>query len=60
MREWMEVLRRPVELRRADDQEARTSASRTSHEGEVKLVKITEQDDIEAHLTTFEREMHTK
>ncbi|KAL5469182.1 hypothetical protein EMCRGX_G030400 [Ephydatia muelleri] len=32
MREWMEVLRRPVELRRADDQEARTSASRTSHE----------------------------
>ena len=27
-------------------------------EGEAKLVKLTEQDDIESYLTTFERIMH--
>lgn len=59
MREQMEVLRRLVESRRADDQDARTSASRTTHEGEVKLVKLSEQDDIESYLTTFERVMRS-
>ena len=59
MREQMEMLRQFVgETRRAD--ETRTvshTGSRTSHEGEVKLVKLSDQDDIEAHLTTFERVM---
>eukprot|EP00731_Ephydatia_muelleri_P007213 Em0003g1461a len=53
MREQMEMLRRVVEeSRRPEEPRMRPT------EGEAKLVKLTEQDDIESYLTTFERIMH--
>ena len=52
MREQMEMLRRVVEeSRRPEEPRMRPT------EGEAKLVKLTEQDDIESYLTTFERIM---
>ena len=51
-REFVGDTRRAVETRTASH-----TGSRTPHEGEVKLVKLSDQDDIEAYLTTFERVM---
>lgn len=56
MKEQMEMLRRLMEDTRQAS-EARASTSRNPSEGEIKLVKLSEQDDIEAYLTTFERVM---
>ena len=56
MREQMEMLRKLVEDSRRTE-ETRTPAGRAGKEGEAKLVKLSEQDDIEAYLTTFERVM---
>ena len=55
MREQLEMLRTLVESRRADEE--RTPAIRTTSESDAKLVKLSEQDDIESYLTTFERIM---
>ena len=62
MREQMEMLRQFVgETRSADEtRTASHTGSRTSHEGEVKLVKLSNQDDIKAYLTTFERADETR
>ena len=56
MREQMEMLRKLVEDSRRKE-ETRTPAGRAGKECEAKLVKLSEQDDIEAYLTTFERVM---
>ena len=56
MREQMEMLRKLVEDSRRTE-ETRTPAGQAGKEGEAKLVKLSEQDDIEAYLTTFERVM---
>ena len=56
MREQMEMLRKLVEDSRRTE-ETRTPAGRAGKEGEAKLVKLSEQDDIEAYMTTFERVM---
>ena len=52
MREQMEILRQFVgDTRRADEtRTASHTGSRTSHEGEVKLVKLSDQDDIRSSL----------
>jgi hypothetical protein len=52
MRESMEVLKLAVEERR---EEGREAAGR--REQDIVLTKVTEKDDIEAYLTTFERMM---
>ena len=54
--EQMEMLRQLVEgtTRRAYESRPQT---RTSSDGEPKLMKLSDQDDIEAYLTTFERVM---
>ena len=59
MREQMEMLQQFVgETQRADEtRTASDTGSRTPHEGEVKLVQLSDQDDIEAYLTIFERVM---
>ena len=56
LREQMEMLRQLVEgtTRRAYESRPQT---RTSSDGEPKLMKLSDQDDIEAYLTTFERVM---
>ena len=53
MREQLEMLRRLV----GHADEERPPATQTTGESEVKLVKLSEQDDIESYLTTFERIM---
>ena len=55
MREQLEMLRRLVESRQANEE--RPPATQTTSESEVKLVKLSEQDDIESYLTTFVRIM---
>ena len=51
MREQMQMLRKLIESRRPEESRTRPT------EGEAKLVKLTEQDDIESYLTAFERIM---
>ena len=54
MRQQMQLLREMVEgSRRRDDVPARM----TSENDKVKLSKLSESDDVEAYLTTFERVM---
>ena len=55
MRKQMEMLRTLVESRRADEE--RAPAIRNTSASDAKLVKLSEQDDIESYLTTFERIM---
>ena len=55
LREQMDVLRRLVEGSQQDVREGRPVRGRG--EGELKLSKLSDQDDIEAYLTTFERVM---
>ena len=58
MREQMEVMRKLVEdSRKAVETRTPADQERAGREGEAKLVKLSEQDDIEAYLTTFERVM---
>ena len=56
MREQMEMLTRLVGESRQME-ETRTNVSQGSKEGEVKLVKLTVQDDIGSYLIMFERVM---
>ena len=55
--EQMDMLRQLVEDTRRDRTDEARAPSIKILEGEGKLVKLTEQDDIEAYLTTFERVM---
>ena len=55
MREQVDILRRIVESRWVDEE--RPPATRTTSESEAKLVKLSEQDDVESYLTTFEHIM---
>ena len=57
MREQMEVMQKLVEDRKAAETRTPAGQERAGREGEAKLVKLSEQDDIEAYLTTFERVM---
>ena len=56
MREQMELLQKVVEGTRRTDA-ASPQAAKTSHKGEAKLMKLSEQDDIEAYQSTFEHIM---
>lgn len=55
LRKQMDVLRRLVEGLQQDVREGRPARGRG--EGELKLSKLNDRDDIEAYLTTFERVM---
>ena len=55
LREQMDILQRLVEGSQQDVREGRPAKGR--REGELKLSKLNDQDDIEAYLTTFKRVM---
>ena len=55
MKQQMELLKEIVEGLRSPGEPA--SASRMDWDREIKVTKLTEADDIEAYLTTFERLM---
>ena len=58
MREQMEVMRKLVEdSRKATETRTPSDQERAGREGEAKLVTLSEQDDIEAYLTTLKRVM---
>ena len=59
MRGQMEVMRKLVEdSRKAAETRTPADQEQVGREGEAKLVKLSEQNSIEAYLTTFQRVMH--
>ena len=56
MWEQMEIFQKVVEGTRRTEV-ASPQAAKNSHKGEVKLMKLSDQDDIGAYLTTFEHVM---